>query len=62
MLDQHAPEGEVAHRAHSALTVSMDDKPSQALRRGKGSSMWLALEAVKSGEAQAAVSAGNTGA
>ena len=40
----------------------MDEKPSQALRRGKGSSMWLPLEAVKSGEADAAVSAGNTGA
>ena len=40
----------------------MNDKPSQALRRGKGSSMWLALEAVEKGEAHAAVSAGNTGA
>ncbi|MGE0766668.1 MAG: phosphate acyltransferase PlsX [Hyphomicrobiaceae bacterium] len=47
---------------HTALAIGMQDKPSQALRRGKGSSMWLALEAVKSGEAQAAVSAGNTGA
>jgi glycerol-3-phosphate acyltransferase PlsX len=44
------------------LIVAMDEKPSQALRRGKGSSMWLPLEAVKSGEADAAVSAGNTGA
>ncbi|MGD9784255.1 MAG: phosphate acyltransferase PlsX [Hyphomicrobiaceae bacterium] len=42
--------------------VAMDDKPSQALRRGKGSSMWLALEAVGKGEAHVAVSAGNTGA
>ena len=42
--------------------VGMDEKPSQALRRGKGTSMWLALEAVKKGEADAAVSAGNTGA
>jgi glycerol-3-phosphate acyltransferase PlsX len=48
--------------AHTALAISMDDKPSQALRRGKGTSMWLALEAVKSGEAAAAISAGNTGA
>ncbi len=47
---------------HTDLAVSMHEKPSQALRRGKGSSMWLALEAVKSGEAHAAVSAGNTGA
>ena len=44
------------------IVIAMDDKPSQALRRGKGSSMWLALEAVKNGEADVAVSAGNTGA
>lgn len=47
---------------HTALAVSMQDKPSQALRRGKGSSMWLALDAVRQGEAHVAVSAGNTGA
>jgi glycerol-3-phosphate acyltransferase PlsX len=47
---------------HTPLAISMQDKPSQALRRGKGSSMWLALEAVQKGEAHAAVSAGNTGA
>ncbi len=46
----------------TTLAIGMHDKPSQALRRGKGSSMWLTLEAVKSGEAQAAISAGNTGA
>ena len=41
----------------------MHDKPSQALRRGrKNSSMWLAIDAVKKGEADVAVSAGNTGA
>ncbi len=47
---------------HTELVVSMDAKPSQALRRGKGSSMWLALEAVKAKQADFAVSAGNTGA
>jgi glycerol-3-phosphate acyltransferase PlsX len=47
---------------HTDVAIGMDDKPSQALRRGKGSSMWLALEAVQKGEARAAVSAGNTGA
>jgi glycerol-3-phosphate acyltransferase PlsX len=40
----------------------MRDKPSQALRRGRGSSMWLAVEAVHKGEADFVVSAGNTGA
>ena len=48
---------------HTEVVVSMEDKPSQALRRGrKTSSMWLAIDAVKKGEADVAVSAGNTGA
>ncbi len=47
---------------HTDLTVAMSEKPSQALRRGKGSSMWLPLEAVRDGKADVAVSAGNTGA
>ena len=48
---------------HTDVTVSMHDKPSQALRRGrKNSSMWLAIDAVKKGEADVAISAGNTGA
>lgn len=47
---------------HTDSVIGMDDKPSQALRRGKGSSMWLALEAVQKADAHAAVSAGNTGA
>lgn len=42
--------------------VKSSDKPSQALRRARGTSMWNAVEAVKAGEAAAAVSAGNTGA
>jgi glycerol-3-phosphate acyltransferase PlsX len=46
----------------TTLVIGMEDKPAQALRRGKGSSLWNAVEAVKTGEAQAAVSAGNTGA
>jgi glycerol-3-phosphate acyltransferase PlsX len=48
---------------HTEVAIKMDDKPSQALRYGRWkSSMWLALEAVKKGEADVAVSAGNTGA
>src|SRR4029079_12852179 len=48
---------------HCEIAVAMEDKPSQALRRGRGkSSMWLAIEAVKDAEAQCVVSAGNTGA
>jgi glycerol-3-phosphate acyltransferase PlsX len=52
-----------ARIVHTDVVVRMDDKPSQALRRGRWkSSMWLAVDAVKKGEADVAVSAGNTGA
>lgn len=47
---------------HTSVVVKSDDKPSQAVRRGRGSSMWLALEAVQKGEADIIVSGGNTGA
>ncbi len=47
---------------HTDKSVTMDAKPSQALRASRGSSMWNALESVRSGESHAAVSAGNTGA
>lgn len=48
---------------HTDVAVSMEEKPSQALRQGRyKSSMWLAIDAVKKGEADACVSAGNTGA
>lgn len=53
----------VTRVVHTDVAVRMDDKPSQALRRGrKTSSMWLAIDAVKRGEADTVVSAGNTGA
>ncbi|MDX8352134.1 phosphate acyltransferase PlsX [Cognatiyoonia sp. IB215182] len=42
--------------------VEMTDKPSQALRHGKKTSMWSAIEAVRNGEAAVCVSCGNTGA
>jgi phosphate acyltransferase len=48
---------------HTDVAVRMEDKPSQALRNGRWkSSMWLAIDAVKKGEADFAISAGNTGA
>ncbi|SIS51331.1 phosphate acyltransferase PlsX [Phaeovulum vinaykumarii] len=42
--------------------VTMDDRPSQVMRHGEGTSMWSAIEAVRSGEATVVVSCGNTGA
>src|SRR3546814_9353509 len=47
---------------HTEGVISGEDKPSQALRRAKNTSMGLAIAAVKNGDAGAAVSAGNTGA
>ena len=47
---------------HASEQVEMDELPSQALRGKKDSSMRVAVDLVKEGEAQACVSAGNTGA
>jgi glycerol-3-phosphate acyltransferase PlsX len=47
---------------HASETVDMDESPALALRHKKDSSMRVAIDLVKSGEAHAAISAGNTGA
>jgi glycerol-3-phosphate acyltransferase PlsX len=52
----------VSEIVHTPDVIAAEDKPSQAIRRAKTTSMGLAIGAVKSGEANAAVSAGNTGA
>ena len=61
-----AQQGRLREAVEIRLTdvfVRMDDKPTQAVRSGRGkSSMWLAIQAVRDGEADACVSAGNTGA
>ena len=50
-------------RMHAASeVVGMDEPPALALRNKKDSSMRVAINLVKSGEAQACISAGNTGA
>lgn len=62
-LEKHPQLKAASKIIHTDVAVSGSDKPSQALRRGrKTSSMWLAIDAVKKGEADVAVSAGNTGA
>jgi glycerol-3-phosphate acyltransferase PlsX len=62
-LDQHPKLAAVSQIRHSDISVAMDEKPSQALRRGRNKSgMWLAIDSVHKGEAHAVVSAGNTGA
>lgn len=41
--------------------VQGDDKPSKIIRRGRNTSMWMAIEAVRNKQADAVVSGGNTG-
>jgi glycerol-3-phosphate acyltransferase PlsX len=63
LLAAHPRLQEACRLVHTDVAVRMDDKPSQALRNGRWkSSMWLAIDAIKKGEADVAVSAGNTGA
>ena len=47
---------------HASEVVEMDDAPAIAMRSKKDSSMRVAVDLIKAGEAQAAVSSGNTGA
>lgn len=62
-LQPHADLAKVTQVRHSDVSIKMDEKPSQALRHGRRvSSMWMALDAVRKGEADCALSAGNTGA
>ena len=62
-LAKHPRLAKISEVRHASVAIRMDDKPSQALRQGRRvSSMWIAIEAVKKGEADVAVSAGNTGA
>ena len=57
-LDKHSR----LHIHHTSQTVDMDESPSHALRNKKDSSMRVAINLVKQQEAEACVSAGNTGA
>ncbi|MCW2367030.1 glycerol-3-phosphate acyltransferase PlsX [Sphingobium sp. B7D2B] len=61
-LANHPNLSQAAEIVHTDKVVNAGDKPSQAIRQSRQSSMGLAIQAVKNGDAQAAVSAGNTGA
>jgi len=61
-LDEHPNLRAAAEILHSPDVVSGEERPTQALRRAKTTSMGMAINAVKVGDAGAAVSAGNTGA
>jgi len=62
LLAQLPRVAKVASLHHTSEMVAADDKPSQALRAGRNSSMRLAIDAVAEGRADGVVSAGNTGA
>ncbi len=62
LLAKNPDAARISRLCHTDTFVAMTDKPSQAIRKARGSSMWNAVEAVKNGEAHACVSAGNTGA
>lgn len=61
-LKKHRFDGDNITVLHAAEVVEMDDSPTLALRRKKQSSMKLAADLVKSGDCQAFLTAGNTGA
>jgi len=61
-LENHPNLRAASEILHAPEVISGEDKPSQALRRAKNTSMGMAVNAVKSGAAGAAVSGGNTGA
>ncbi|WOK35237.1 phosphate acyltransferase PlsX [Sphingomonas sp. C3-2] len=61
-LDKHPNLRAASEILHAPDVVAATDKPSQAIRRARSTSMGLAINAVKAGDAGAAVSSGNTGA
>jgi phosphate acyltransferase len=61
-LESHPNLRSASEILHAEDVVSGDERPSQALRRAKTTSMGKAINAVKTGDAGAAVSGGNTGA
>lgn len=62
LLERHPRAKAVSLVRAAEKTIGMEVKASQALRQGKGSSLWNAIQSVETGEANAIVSAGNTGA
>lgn len=61
-LESHPNLSAASEIVHAPEVVGSSDKPSQAIRRAKTTSMGIAISLVKQGRAAAAVSSGNTGA
>lgn len=62
LLVNHPSVAAASEIVHAEASVSMEDKPSEAVRRGRNTSMWRAINSVRQDEARAIISAGNTGA
>ena len=62
LLERAPALAQIAEIRHAEDVVRGEDRPSVALRSGRGSSMRLAIDSVRDGQAAAVVSAGNTGA
>ena len=62
LVERHIGDDERVTVRHASEVVGMSEAPADALRRKKDSSMRVAINLVKEGNAQACVSAGNTGA
>ena len=61
-IARHSRLGDAVTVHHTTDSIEANEKPSQAIRRAKTTSMGLAINAVKDGNADAALSGGNTGA
>lgn len=62
LLQKHAAVRDASDLQHAESVVSMSEKPSRAVRTGRQSSLWQALQCVADGQARVAFTAGNTGA
>jgi len=61
-IQRHPGLGATVEVIHSPEAIAASEKPSQAIRRARTTSMGMAINAVKEGKADAAMSGGNTGA
>ncbi len=61
-LEKHGPVPDSIQIVHAGSSIKMDDSPVEALKQKRDSSITVAVQLVKSGEADALVAAGNTGA
>ena len=61
-IERHKGLAGVVELVHTTETITAEEKPSQAIRRARTTSMGMAVNAVKEQAAHAAVSGGNTGA